>query len=210
MFVKICGITRKEDARFAMENGVDAIGFIAHPASPRFITAENVAHIANSLPHAFCKVGVFVDTTVGVISDYVAAGINTIQLHGQESAALAEELRKKFDIEVWKVLKTRKIDDINQVLDFPADRILIDTFSRDLAGGSGKVADWNLAAKAVEMLRKPVILAGGLNSMNVADAIAKVEPDGLDVSTGVESSPGQKDHQKIAKLLQVIAKATGA
>ena len=201
LFIKICGITKSEDAKFAINAGADAIGFIAFPKSPRYIEANDVKKICNSLESAkFAKkTGVFVDADIEDIKTYISAGIDTIQLHGNESAKFAEECAKF--AEVWKVIKPQAVEDIAKFANFPADKFLLDTFHKDLHGGTGQTMDLKLAKFAVQTLPKPVILAGGLAPDNAVAIVEQIQPYGIDVNSGVETTPGIKDHKLIKKLL---------
>ncbi len=204
LFIKICGITQAEDAKFAVDIGADAIGFIAFPKSLRYIDADSVSKICTSLKSKSAKgtkkTGVFVDTDIDFIKTYIDAGIEIIQLHGNENAKFAEECSKL--AEVWKVIKPQSTEDIAKFANFPADKFLLDTFHKDLHGGSGITMELKLAQFAVKHLQKPVILAGGLSPDNVTKIVKMTLPFGIDVNSGVESSPGVKDHTLIQKLFQ--------
>ncbi|MFA6567270.1 MAG: phosphoribosylanthranilate isomerase [Victivallales bacterium] len=202
IFVKICGITRAEDAVFASGCGADAFGFVAYPKSPRFINASSVKGIAGKIPGNVMRVAVFVNPTIDEVKKYVGAGVNAVQLHGDETADFAEEVAKF--AEVWKAIRPETPNDVLNYRDYPADKFLIDTFIGNAYGGTGKTADWESAKFAVENLKAPVILAGGLNSANIAEAVESVRPYGVDVSSGVESSPGVKDHGKLTALFSKI------
>ena len=202
IFVKICGITRVDDALFASECGADALGFVAYPKSPRFLNASSVGEIVGKIPESVLKVAVFVNPTIDDVKKYVGAGVNVIQLHGDEPSDFAEEIAKF--AEVWKVIRPETEDDIMKYRDYPARRFLIDSYSGKAYGGTGKTADWGIAKFAVENLKAPVILAGGLNPANIAEAVESVHPHGIDVSSGVESSPGLKDHGKLTRLFLEI------
>lgn len=199
-FIKICGITRLADANFAVSSGADAIGFIAFPKSSRYITADRVKDICANLPEAFRKAGVFVDADFNTIKVYVAAGITTIQLHGNETADFAKECQVLG--ETWKALKPETPEQIQQYIDFPADKFLIDAFHKELPGGTGLTVDRELAKLAVEELNQPVILAGGLTPANFAEILSDVKPFGLDFNSGLESSPGVKDYEKISAVFE--------
>lgn len=201
-FIKICGITRLEDAQFALQSGADAIGFISYPKSPRFITAANVKCLCQTLPTEIQKVGVFVNAYIDTIKEYLAAGINTIQLHGNESAKFAESCREL--AETWKALKPKLDAEILQYLEYPADKFLIDAFHKELQGGTGLTVDSELAAFAVKQLPCPVILAGGLNSANFAGIYEEVHPFGLDFNSGLEASPGIKNHEQIKAIFEQL------
>ena len=198
-FIKICGITSLEDAKFAAESGADAVGFIAYEKSPRFISPQQVREIVCRLDNFNLKrVGVFVNATSGQIEQYINAGIDTVQLHGNESALFAAKCAEL--AEVWKVIKPQSEEDIAKFAHFPVNRFLLDTFHKELAGGTGITIDTELAKFAVGHLPKPVILAGGLSPENCPEIIRKTAPAGIDVNSGVEHAPGIKDHTLIQKL----------
>ena len=204
LFVKICGITRLEDAMFATANGAGAVGFIAYPKSPRYVTPEQVSRIAGSLKAGIRKVAVFVNPGLDEINAYIAAGADVIQLHGDETAEFAEKIAEF--AEVWKALRLKTEDEALNFRKFPASKFLLDAFSEKEYGGTGRKADWNIAKFAVETSSVPIILAGGLNPANIAEAVNSVNPFGVDISSGVESSPGIKDLGKLSKLFEEIKK----
>ena len=197
-FIKICGIRSLEDAKFAISAGADAIGFITYPKSPRFITAKAVKEICDELTSADVqKVGVFVDTDLEIIHAYRNAGINTIQLHGNETAEFAKQLP---NLEIWKAIKPKLNADILRYVEFPAQKFLLDAFHKTMPGGTGITVDRKLAKFAVSTLPAPVILAGGINPANFAEILEEIQPYGMDINSGVEKSPGIKDHQKIQEI----------
>lgn len=202
MYIKICGITREEDRDAALKSGVSALGFIAYPKSPRYVNPERVKELLDGVDDSVDKVAVFVNESLDEISKYLDAGINVVQLHGSESAEFSAEVSKLS--EVWKAMALRSEDDISLYKDYPADRYLIDAYCDVEHGGTGKVADWDLAEKAVEIFNVPVLLAGGITAENVHDALAKVKPFGLDLSSGVEISPGIKDHNLIKQFVAEV------
>jgi phosphoribosylanthranilate isomerase len=202
IFVKICGIKRVDDALFASECGTDALGFVAYLKSPRFINAFSVKEIAGKIPERVVKAAVFVNPSIDDVKKYVGAGVNVIQLHGDEPSDFAEEIAKF--AEVWKAIRPETENDIMKYRDYPAHKFLIDSHSGKAYGGTGKTADWEIAKFAVENLKAPVLLAGGLNPANIAEAVKLVHPHGIDVSSGVESSPGLKDHGKLTRLFSEI------
>jgi phosphoribosylanthranilate isomerase len=193
MFVKICGITNEDDALFAVAMGADALGFVFAP-SPRQVAAQQVYDITRRLPPEILTVGVFRDEHPKLVVDIVnRSGVKAAQLHGNESADQTAEVASK----VRWVIKafaagSSRLANADQ---YGTDLILVDAPSP----GSGKVFDWNLAAEAPDGLR--VILAGGLTSDNVGHAIEVVDPWGVDVSTGVERSPGRKDALKVKRFI---------
>ncbi len=200
LHVKICGVTRVEDAIAAAELGADLIGVNFAPASPRCISPEQAIEIVKALPKGVEAVGVFVNepaARVNAIAEHV--GLHLAQLHGTESPEEADRVR----IPVMKAVRIRSDADIADAGKYRVDLLLIDTPS-EKHGGTGETGDWQMAAKACGQLR--AFLAGGLDPDNVAEAIRVVNPYGVDVCTGVESSPGVKDREKMAEF---IARAQG-
>ena len=196
--IKICGLTRIEDASLATELGAWALGFIFYPPSPRYIEPKKVAQILEQLKNSTIKsVGVFVNPTLNELKDVVATSkINTIQLHGNESAEFCEEVKKTFPL--LEMIKAIRIDEPQKSTSL-TDYQLIDSISDQAWGGTGKTVDWEKAAK---IAGKPVILAGGINPENILKAMKEVKPFALDVSSGVETSPGVKSAQKLRELFK--------
>ena len=201
MFVKICGITRIEDAEAAVDAGANAIGFVFWPSSPRFIDPYHARRIAAMLPPFVTTVGVFVNQPAEYVSSVATlVRVGAVQLHGDETvsyvAGLARPVIKAIalghtapNVEAWPRRVTMLLD-----VDDPEKR-----------GGTGRTVDW-LAAATIA-LRRRTILAGGLNPENVADAVARVQPFGIDVSSGVERSPGVKDRGHMRALFAALAEA---
>lgn len=212
MYIKFCGIKLKTDLKKALEVNANACGFIAYEKSSRFISHKNLkklfSEFDNKVLRKVRRVGVFVNADINLIQSYIKSGINTVQLHGDESSEYAFELESKFshlpDIEIWKAIRPQTHEDILEYPDYPCDKFLIDTFSEKRYGGSGKTADWELANFAVKTLLKPVILAGGLSPENITEAAGAVSPFGLDINSGVEISPGKKNHDKMDDIIQKI------
>ncbi|MCM8543164.1 MAG: phosphoribosylanthranilate isomerase [Lentisphaeraceae bacterium] len=204
-FIKVCGITRKADLVCAVESGADAIGFIAFPKSPRYVCPSEVKYILdNCNVDDFLKVAVFVNADLEGIQQYLDVGIDVVQLHGDESKEFAASL----DCEVWKAVRLHEKSQIDDYLEYPCTKFLIDSFVKDakVPGGTGHLADWGLAVEFINKVGKEVLLAGGISSLNLAEAIEQVSPYGLDLSSSVESCPGIKDHQKIKKLFAEVNK----
>jgi len=199
MFVKICGITRIEDALAAIAAGADAVGFVGWPNSKRYLSPQQAAAIIAALPPGPARCAVLVNPTPGELDDWLAAGITHCQLHGEEPADLARQLAGR--IIVWKALRPQVAADLDIAHNYPATAFLIDAANPAAPGGSGQLTDWKLAREAVIRLLSPVILAGGLQPDNVAAAIAAVRPWGVDASSGVETSPGFKDHDLIRRFI---------
>lgn len=194
--VKICGITNLEDAMAAMKWGADALGFVFAP-SPRHVTVEQVVTIVAGLPPFVCKVGVFVDSELEEVKEtMIACSLNLAQLHGSERPDYCEALFPK-------VIKSFRVED-ESVLEiiprYKASAYLLDSYHATLKGGTGQSFDWEIAKKAIRF--GPVILSGGLSSVNVGQAVNRVKPYAVDVSSGVESEPGKKDHEKLRAFLK--------
>lgn len=197
--VKICGLTDLDDARVALENGADYLGFVFYPPSPRAVTAEQVGAILTALPPGTRGIGVFVNRAVCEIVDIVAVcGLYAAQVHGDECPEGFENL----PFPVWRAVRVGTEGSEPDPASWPAARYVVDADVPGAYGGTGERADWSAAAAFAA--RQPAMLAGGLTAENVADAVREVRPLGVDVSSGVEAGPGRKDH---AKLVEFIRKA---
>ena len=195
MLLKVCGITRLTDALHAVQHGATALGFVFWPRSPRYVAPERAAEIVAELPSGVMAVGVFVNEPVDDIRRIAArARLTAIQLHGDEPPAYADALP-------WPIVRSVTLDDADDacVAWAPETTLLVDAADRERRGGTGIAVDWARAA-ALARLRK-VILAGGLTPDNVDAAIARVQPYGVDVSSGVEEAPGIKDFEKVSRFL---------
>jgi phosphoribosylanthranilate isomerase len=196
MMAKVCGITRLTDALHAVQHGATALGFVFWRRSPRYIAPERAAEIIRELPGTVTTVGVFVNQPVDEVARVAAAaGATTIQLHGDEPPAYATAL-------AWPVWRAVALTGTNRTLsDWPAGTtFLLDAHDPVRRGGTGQRIDWDEAAGIAA--RHRVVLAGGLTPENVQEAIAAVQPFGVDVSSGVEEAPGVKDHKKVAQFLE--------
>ncbi len=195
--VKICGIRDEVAAMAAVRAGADAVGFV-FALSKRMVTPERAKEIISILPPFVAKVGVFVDSTAGDIRDIAGyAGLDVIQLHGKEPPEMCTMFSQKV-IKAFRVGLTINIDEINL---YPADAYLFDTLVTGQEGGTGKTFDWRLINTG--SIARPVILAGGLDPDNVREAISKVCPYGVDVSSGVETD-GVKDLNKISAFIRRV------
>ena len=195
--VKVCGMTSLKDALNAVEGGADAVGFIFYKKSLRSVTMKTVREIVLELPPFVDTVGVFVDETaeqINKIADY--CNLDIIQLHGDESPTFCKKIRRK----VIKAFRIKDMQSVKKLSSFQVSGFLLDTFSENLHGGTGKVFDWNLALPAKKF--GPVIMAGGLTPNNVQQAVRQIRPYGVDVCSGVESEPGIKDHKKVRAFLK--------
>lgn len=192
MVLKICGITNPEDAAAAVEGGATAIGFNFWPRSPRYIAPQEAALIG-SRP-GIRRVGVFVNEEPARIAEIgKLAHLDVAQLHGDEAPAAYPA-----GLTVWKAARVAAGFDFSAFDDSPAEALVLDGPAGELYGGSGQTFDWGLAA----MVRKRIILAGGLDASNVAEAIAAAHPWGVDACSRIESAPGKKDHRKMNEFLQ--------
>ena len=216
-WVKICGNTRLEDAQLAVELGANALGFIFAP-SPRRITPIEASRIISHIDPAVETVGVFVNQPASVIlSSARRAGLSAVQLHGDEDPKSVGTLqalaaREKTELKIYKAVRMSTIDN-SFAWDTEASRMLagmvLDSGTPIQRGGTGRKFDWDEAAPLVRVLsrRARVIIAGGLNPQNVARAMSMFEPYGLDVVSGVESKPGQKDAEKLRSFFEAIETA---
>jgi len=199
MLVKICGITRLEDAEAAVDGGAGAIGFIFWPNSPRFIDPHRARKIVAALPPFVTPVGVFVNQTLDYVNGVASlVRLGAVQLHGDETAEFAAAVSHP----VIKAVAPGRDDPAG----WPARvRLLLDVHDPLARGGTGRTIDW--AAAADIAARRPILLAGGLTPDNVADAVARVRPFGIDVSSGVERAPGIKDHRRLRALFEAVHEA---
>ena len=198
IFVKICGIASAADADAVAALRPDAMGFVLWPGSKRAVTAEAVAPWVRDLPTSILKVGVFVNPTPAQIArDVARAGLDIAQIHGAEDASRFNDLA----IRLWKAAYAEK-DSTASLAAWHVDAILLDTYSKDAPGGTGRVGDWNAARKFVLAWSQRVILAGGLAPDNVSDAVREVGPWGVDVSSGVEEKPGKKDLARVRAFIE--------
>lgn len=196
--VKICGITTPDDARMAVESGADALGFVFYDKSPRNINPAVAAQIIATLPPFIQTVGLFVNEETERINwtaDY--CGLDVVQLHGDESPEDCLEVNRR----VIKAFRIKDIVSIEPIRKYQVSGILLDTWSPDAFGGTGKSFNWEMAAAAGNYGR--IILAGGLSPENVAEAIRAVKPYAVDVSSGVESTPGKKDAAKVKEFIKI-------
>ncbi len=194
MFVKICGITNEDDALFAVAMGADAVGFIFAP-SPRQVAAQQVYDITRRLPPEILTVGIFRDEHPSRVIDTVnRAGLKAAQLHGHETPGMVSDVAASIRWVIKAVVAGSP--DARRANEFGTDMILVDAPSP----GAGKVFDWTLVDEVAQGPR--IILAGGLNPDNVAEAVRITRPWGVDVSSGVEKSPGKKDALKVKAFIE--------
>ncbi|PPD57189.1 MAG: phosphoribosylanthranilate isomerase [Methylotenera sp.] len=202
--VKICGITRIDDALEAVRCGADAIGLVFYSASPRHVTVQQAQQIVATLPPFVSVVALFVNAAQSEIEVVISTvRVDIVQFHGDETAAECERIKLPY----FKAIRVKPDTNLLQYeVDFSsAKALLLDTYSDSAYGGTGHVFDWDLIPKN---MTKPVILAGGLTAENVGLAIEKVKPYAVDISGGVELSKGVKDAKKIADFMQAVRVAT--
>jgi len=195
--VKICGITRTDDALHAADRGADALGFVFFDKSPRCVSPELAREIISGLPPFVTTVGLFVNEQprrIREIAEFCA--LDVLQLHGDETPQECHLPPHR----VVKALRIRDKSSLTPLADYAVSALLLDAWVAGAYGGTGKAFSWELAARAAETHR--IILAGGLNPENVADAVRSVRPYGVDVSSGVESAPGNKDPRKVEAFIR--------
>jgi phosphoribosylanthranilate isomerase len=209
MKVKICGITSLDDALAAIDAGADLLGFNFYPPSPRYVTPAECARIQSAIRNqqsAITIVGVFVNEPLLHIAEIMEqCALDFAQLHGDEPPEIIERLEGR----AFKAIRPRSLDEARAAASRYAiagqPAILLDASHPNLYGGTGQTADWPLAREIAQ--RHPILLAGGLTPDNVADAIRVARPWGVDVASGVESSPGRKDHRKLVRFVQAARNA---
>jgi phosphoribosylanthranilate isomerase len=202
--IKICGITSRTDALTAAGCGADALGFIFYQASPRHVTPETARMICGDLPKRVVRVGVFVNEDASKVIEIVDfCGLDLIQLHGDEPP----DYCRWFSAErLIKALSFQGDGDPTVLADYAVRAILLDHREAGRYGGTGKPSDWNRARRIKTLY--PLILAGGLHEGNIEEAIRTVVPDAVDINSGVEQSPGNKDPGKIKKIIEIIRSNT--
>lgn len=202
--VKICGITRVDDALTAVEQGADAIGLVFYAPSPRNVSIEQAAIIAAAVPAFVSVVGLFVNAEPGFVRSILGkVQLDLLQFHGEESP----EECMQYQLPFIKAIRVKNDTNLVQCAQdfFAAKALLLDTYTEGVAGGTGHVFDWSLIPA---QLAKPVILAGGLTQQNVASAITQVKPYAVDISGGVEISKGIKDAEKIAAFMKQVSQSS--
>lgn len=220
MIKKICGFTRPEDVQRAVRWGANAVGFVFYHRSARCVSVQQVLDCTQHIDASILRVGVFVhrasedtlNTADQVCHIADAAGLNVVQLHGQESPAFCQRVRRHFS--VWKALSTQPYEKGKSVAGFKnfegfeenVDAFLIDHQlpQADLWGGTGQTCSWTQAAQIIHSTSRPVILAGGLHSGNVQEALKQVQPAGIDASSCLEDAPGKKNAQALQNFLKAL------
>jgi len=206
MRVKICGITRQEQGKAIAQLGATALGFICVKASPRYVLPGQIRKIIEQLQQPVDKIGVFADATAEEIAQVIAeTGLTGVQLHGSESPEFCQKLRQLLpEIELIKALKVKTPESLVEAETFAScvDTLLLDAYHPQMLGGTGKTIDW----VSLRQFRPscPWLLAGGLTPENVLQALQEVQPSGIDLSSGVERTPGDKDLAKVTLLFEKL------
>jgi len=201
--IKICGLTRLEDVQVAVESGADAIGLVFYPPSPRYVDLPTAAMLARAIPPFVCIVGLFVNADAATVNETLAAvPLHVLQFHGDENEGYCRQFNRPY----LKAARVKpEMDLLQYAASFPsAQAILLDAFVEGYGGG-GKVFDWSQIPPA---LAKSIVLSGGLDAGNVGEAIARVRPAAVDVSSGVEAAKGIKDAGKIRAFVGAVRAAS--
>ncbi|MDD5771663.1 MAG: phosphoribosylanthranilate isomerase [Candidatus Omnitrophica bacterium] len=199
--IKICGITNLEDALVSLFSGADAVGFVFYKKSPRYIAPLKARNISRILPAGIKRVGVFVNEDFGAVEKIARlCALDMLQFHGEESAGYCRKFRGYGIIKAFLVKAGFEPAGISE---YKGCACLFDTYSRKLAGGTGKIFDWRLL-KNLDKIKNPVFISGGLTCGNVRRAIELFKPDWVDVSSGVEIRPGKKDIKKIKRFIKAV------
>jgi phosphoribosylanthranilate isomerase len=199
--VKICGITDLEDAFNAIEAGCDALGFVFYRKSPRYITPDKANQITRHVPPHIAKIGVFVNAKEKTIRDISKlCNLDMLQFHGEESPEFCERFK---DYKIIKAFRIKNKINLKKILNYQTFAYLFDTFVKSKIGGTGRKFNWALI-RHLGGFHKPIFLSGGLNAENVGEAIKKVHPEWVDVSTSVEISPGKKDYKKVKGFIKAV------
>ena len=204
MRIKICGIKQPEQGKAIAIAGATALGFICVPNTPRYVTKQQIRAVVEQLPKQIDQIGVFANSSVEEICQIVEfAGLTGVQLHGDESPEFCHQLRSMLPgIEIIKALRIKNSQALEQVEIYfsSVDTLLLDAYNPQMLGGTGATLDW----KTLQQFQPgcPWLLAGGLTPDNVLDALKQVNPNGIDLSSGVERAPGDKDLDKVARLFE--------
>ncbi|MEA5512077.1 phosphoribosylanthranilate isomerase [Crocosphaera sp. UHCC 0190] len=206
MRVKICGITQPQQGQAIADLGATALGFICVPQSPRYVNRQQLQALVQEMPSTVERIGVFANATLTDIQQVLeTTELTGIQLHGAESSEFCGQVKQQFpQIEVIKALRIQTPQCLSQTLDYVpwVDTLLLDAYHPRQLGGTGQTLDWETLAQFQPS--RPWLLAGGLTPDNITQALQLLHPDGIDLSSGVERSPGDKDLSKVVQLFQVL------
>jgi phosphoribosylanthranilate isomerase len=207
--VKICGLTRVEDARLAVESGAWAIGMIFHPDSPRHVDVERAAEVATAFRRRCEVVGVFVNTPLDdVLRTLDSVSLTMLQLHGDEGPSYCAEAGRRSGLKVMKAVRAKDVHAVRSLSAYKTDFHMIDAYVPGTYGGTGERFDWELAAGHPG--DTPLVLSGGLTAENVGEALAVAHPYAVDVASGVEASPGLKDPTRMQAFFEAVGAASAA
>lgn len=207
--VKFCGITSLGDVEKAVKTGADSLGFVFFKDSPRYVNDEYAEAIIKDIPPFVTSVGIFVNEDLRFVEDCVErCGLNAVQLHGDETREYCSKFYglKLKGVKLIKAIRLRDKDSIRSIEDCPADAILLDAYKAGMYGGTGSVFDRSLAVFAKEYGRR-LIISGGLNPDNVYEVIKEIKPYAVDVSSGIESSPGKKNIELMEEFINEVRRA---
>lgn len=206
MRVKICGITRPDQGKAIASMGANALGFICVPASPRYVTARQIQVVREQLPDNVERIGVFANSPIAEIERIVAdSGLTGVQLHGDESPDFCAQLRQVLpQVEIIKALRVKNAQELKQldIYTSDVDTLLLDAYDPQQLGGTGKTLDWQTLQEFNP--KCAWLLAGGLTPDNILNALSQVKPNGIDLSSGVERNPGDKDLSKVSQLFEQL------
>ncbi|MGJ5633346.1 phosphoribosylanthranilate isomerase [Nostoc sp. CALU 1950] len=206
MRVKICGITQPEQSIAIASLGATALGFICVPTSPRYVTTSQIRAAVAELPANIDTIGVFANASISEICQIVVdSGLTGVQLHGDEPPDFCDQVRQSLPkVEIIKALRIRSLEHLDTAADYTksVDTLLLDAYHPQQLGGTGKTLDWTMLEQFSPSC--PWFLAGGLTADNIVEALNQVNPSGIDLSSGVERTPGDKDLDKVAKLFEKL------
>jgi phosphoribosylanthranilate isomerase len=212
MRVKICGITQPQQSVAIASLGATALGFICVPSSPRYVSAAQIRAAVTPLPENIDTIGVFANSSVAEISQTVHdSGLTGVQLHGDETPEFCEQLRESLrEVEILKALRVRNLEHLEQAVIYTKyiDTLLLDAYHPQQLGGTGQTLDWHMLKQFRPSC--PWLLAGGLTPDNILEALGQLNPDGIDLSSGVELKPGDKDLDKVALLFEKLGARTNS
>ena len=206
MRVKICGITQPQQSVAIASLGATALGFICVPSSPRYVTAGQIRDAVTPLPENIDKIGVFANSSIAEIYQTVIdSGLTGVQLHGDETPEFCDQVRQSLpQVEVLKALRVRSLEHLEQAVIYTKyiNTLLLDAYHPQQLGGTGQTLDWQMLQKFRPSC--PWLLAGGLTPENILEALSQLNPDGIDLSSGVELKPGDKDLDTVALLFEKL------
>ncbi|MGJ5674745.1 MAG: phosphoribosylanthranilate isomerase [Nostochopsis sp.] len=204
MRIKICGITQPQQGKAIADLGATALGFMCVTTSPRYVNSDQIRAVVENLPKQIDTIGVFANTSIEQIKQIVVyGGLTGVQLHGDESPEFCQQLRDSLpQVEIIKALRIRTATDLDKaaIYNLCVNTLLLDAYHPQQLGGTGKTLDWQMLQQFQPSC--PWFLAGGLTPTNILEALSQINPSGIDLSSGVERAPGDKDLEKVAELFE--------